>query len=274
MSDEERFSEEVEDFLNDFSTTEGGEVGDEQGEPPVEVTETETAEAQPTEETVTEEPTEQEAPEEEPVEEDELTSLQKRNEELISRINELMGAPTSQPQFEEEVEEPATPEAQPAQPVDESDFFGDLDFDDVIENKGRMNVVLSTVYNRAVNTAVEEVLRAIPQLTVGYINRYLAVKELTDRFYETNPDLSGVKNVVQANLREFIQQTPEADPITALGEAGKRARKMLGLKELAMQLQQGGNDRPAFAGTGRSGPRGGTGLGALEREINELIKDQ
>jgi len=70
------------------------------------------------------------------------------------------------------------------------DFIGDAKIDDLVDDKDKLNAVFQAVHARAVSDSnkqvYEKVLRAIPEIVLGHINRNASVGGLVKDFYDAN----------------------------------------------------------------------------------------
>lgn len=141
-------------------------------------------------------------------------------------------APSEPPQA------PAT--AAPTPPV-EQDFIGELDLDDVLNDKDQFNKLLNQVYSKglldAKKTVGEGILRSIPDIVKTNITVLTELKEMSEKFYKENPDLTPFKRVVAAVFEEIASKNPDKKYTELLSAVGTEARKRLELHKQAVAKQ-------------------------------------
>jgi len=157
--------------------------------------------------------------------------------ELRNRINELEGTKPTEPEPEPEVKVDPDAKYKPIT-VDPQDFVGELDLDDIYNDKEEFNSLLNKVYIEGVNSArktvVEEVLRAIPDIVRTNINVMSELKQTSEQFYKDNPDLSPFKKVVAVVFEDIAAQNPDKPYTEMLGKVAAETRKRLELQQKAV----------------------------------------
>ena len=234
--------DEISNMLNTFegsrdTSTEAEEPKEEVVEEPVEekpLAEESVEEPVELEEPIVDEPVDSENPVE-PVEpEEDKDSI---INELRNRINELEGTKPTEPEPEPEVKVDPDAKYKPIT-VDPQDFVGELDLDDIYNDKEEFNSLLNKVYIEGVNSArktvVEEVLRAIPDIVRTNINVMSELKQTSEQFYKDNPDLSPFKKVVAVVFEDIAAQNPDKPYTEMLGKVAAETRKRLELQQKAV----------------------------------------
>jgi regulator of replication initiation timing len=164
-------------------------------------------------------------PKEEPVI-DELAQLKKENEELRLKVADKVV----------EVKPKEKPPATDA-PIEDQDFLKGVDVDEVTREPGAFNKLLNTIYKKAVESVrgevrktKEETIQSIPSIVNTNMELQKTLKEMSDKFYETNKDLQPFKKVVAVVFEEIASQNPKLPYNEVLGKVGVETRKRLELK--------------------------------------------
>ena len=207
-------------------------------------------------------------PEPEPEPEDELTLLKSQNAALLARIDEVEGRKVVAPR---ELE-PATA------PVKDVSFLGeDVDIDELVGDREKLNALLVGVYKKALEDsqvgARESTLRAIPQMIVDQVQRQMVLREGITEFFKANEDLGVARRTMGALMNEVVGEHPEWNLKQVLDEAGTRTRKVLGLKkQTAVVGKKGGDRNPALVDGGSSGRKKTSDQrSGLQKEIDDII---
>ena len=177
---------------------------------------------------------------------------------------------------------PPPPEPPPASSIEEplsldfQDFVGDLDIDDITENKESLNKLLNTVYSKGISDSRrivgEGILRSIPETVRNNLTLISALKETSDKFYEDNKDLVSFKKVVAAVFEDLASQNPNKPYNEVITLVAPEVRKRLELHERAVVSPD--KDSPRLP-TSRGGPRPASGkpnISPLHSEIDEMNK--
>jgi len=223
-----------------------------------------------------------EKPEEPPVEgkedepeEDELTTLRKQNEALLKRLEDVEArSKVVEPPVEEKpVEEP------PAKP-DLKFVDDDVDLDDLLESREKLNELLLKVHNAATLAAEEKTMRSLPQVVLAQVNQQLYLRKNIEKFLEDNEPLRAVRRSVGAIATEVASEHADWPLDKVLDETAERAYKVLGLKRVAKKEvpppegDKGGDakDSPAFVeGTGGKKLKQSDGRTALQKDIDNTL---
>ena len=214
------------------------------------------------------EPTPEPVSEPTPEPEDELTLLRNQNAALLARIDEVEGR---------KLVVPAEPEPTP-EPVKEISFLGeDVDVDELIGDRAKLNALLVGVYKKALEDsqvgARESTLRAIPQMIVNQVQKQMVLREGITEFFKENKDLTVARRTMGALMNEVVGEHPEWGLKEVMEEAGTRTRKVLGLKRQVTVVDKKGGDRnPAFVDKGNSGRvKTSDQRSGIQKEIDDLI---
>lgn len=190
---------------------------------------------------------------------------------LRSQIEEMSKKGEEEPKGEEESKEPKG-EEQEEQEEQESEqvefesqeFVSEEEFDDIIQDRSKLNEVLNRVALESANATREAILRQLPGIIDQSTSRQLTVRQSIQKFYTDNPDLQEYGSYVGHIANKVRAEKPDAPMVTVLNEAGEQARKDLGIQKEAKKTEEErrksdeeeNNDQPAFAKRG-SGPRSG-----------------
>jgi len=214
------------------------------------------------------------------VESDDLALLREQNEMLVRRVEELSAKVVSSSMIPPQMGAQAVEQAAAVQPKQVQtaarNFLGDLTIDDLLESPESFNNLLNQVAmaarEQAVAEASERVMRAVPELVVGYTTRHTAMNKMVDEFYQENPDLSGVKQTVAAVANDLHSKHPDKGVDEIFKMTAEETRKFLGLKKAAMTPKPVAAKRPAFAKQ-KTARREEPQVNGLQKEINDLLSD-
>jgi hypothetical protein len=216
----------------------------------------------------------------EPVD-DGMAALRTQNEALLERIEALSGqviGGVMQPQVQQaaepkEVQQAQAPAPQVA-PAAIQNFLENVSIDDLLENPEKFNAVLNQVSQQsqqaATQGAVQQVLRSVPELVMGYITRHSAMNRMVDDFYLENADLANVKQTVAAVANDVHSKNPELGVEEVFKQSAEATRKLLGLQKQAKTVAKRKPLKPAFAKAGgarKVAPQ----INGIQREINDLL---
>lgn len=205
---------------------------------------------------------------------------QQRIVSLMAEIDRLSGLLVTQaPSVVEKVEEKFKEVSETSKTTETSieDFIGDLDMDDVASNPEILNKILNNVLQKGIETGKElSIKQVIPptvdtsQTIVSQIEGAIAVKGMIDKFYDANPELSNVKQVVKACAAHIIQESPDKRLDDILNLAADAARKTLGIKKNTKKTDIATSDEVAFAKQKGGQRKKSKKDSKLQQEIDEL----
>jgi len=116
-------------------------------------------------------------------------------------------------------------------PLQDVDFVGDLDLEDVSENKEEMNKLLNKIYQEAVKTKgvdkTPDIIAAIPAV----VTAVTTLQKATETFYKENPDLEPFKKVVGVTFEELVEKNPNKTYDELIKDVAPLARKKLELPD-------------------------------------------
>jgi hypothetical protein len=243
----------------------------------------ETTETQYVEESVDEQPVDDDdvgadAVDDEPV--DGMAALREQNEALLKHIEELSGqviGGVMQPQVQQAAVPKEAPQAQapvPQTPAAMQNFLENTSIDDLLENPEKFNAVLNQVSQQsqqaATQGAVQQVLRSVPELVMGYITRHSAMNRMVDDFYLENSDLANVKQTVAAVANDVHSKNPDLGVEEVFKQSAEATRKLLGLQKQAATAAKRKPSKPAFARAGgarKAAPQ----VSGIQKEINDIL---
>lgn len=157
------------------------------------------------------------------------------------------------------------------------DFIGDLDMDDVASSPKILNEILNKVLQKGIETGKELSTKQVISPTVdtsqtiaSQIEGAIAVKGMIDKFYDANPELSNVKQVVKACAAHIIQESPDKRLDDILNLAADAARKTLGIKKNTKKTDIATSDEVAFAKQKGGQRKKSKKDSKLQQEIDEL----
>jgi hypothetical protein len=210
-----------------------------------------------------------------------LAQLREQNAALLERIESLSGqviGGVQAPAIEQPTQQAAPPQ-QPAQPqtvAQTMNYLENTSIDDLLENPEKFNAVLNQVSQQsqaaASQQAVQQVLRSVPELVMGYITRHSAMNRMVDDFYKENVDLADVKQTVAAVANDVHSKNPGLGVEDVFKQSAEQTRKLLGLKKQAITAVKRKPSKPAFAKAGgarKAAPK----VSVLQTELNDLLKD-
>jgi hypothetical protein len=239
--------------------------------------------AEKEEEEVKEEVKEEEVKEEEVVEEKEEVKEEEQKEEIVEddkdktitelrqRLEELAEKKTEEPIKEEPVKKGEEKKPEPLQ-FQEQDFIGDLDPEDIIRDKKALNLVLNSIYQKAVTDAKniigEGTLRAIPDIVKNNVELYTTLKKASEDFYTENKDLAPFKRVVAAVFEEVSSQNPGKGYPELMALVAPEARTRLGLQAQAVKKEKETPPRLPSKGKG-----GGSDRGVVKPDTSGIVNE-
>ena len=215
---------------------------------------------------------------------DEVAALREQNEALLAHVESLssqvVGGVVQPPAVATPTDQPATSDVAPGvvpQTASEiQNYLGDVSIDDLLEDPAKFNAVLNNVAQQSQNAgaqqAVQQVLRSVPELVMGYITRHSAMNRMVDDFYKENPDLDNVKQTVAAVANDVHAKNPQLGVEDVFKQSAEQTRKLLGIKQTAQKAKRPARQKPAFAksaGARQKAPA----MDPIQREINDLLLD-
>ena len=260
---EEKVEEAKEDFtIKEESVPEAGETGDKgskvdtevKGEAVEEVVETPTAETAAVD--------------------DRDQTIQALRDQLV----ELHGR-----MLETKVARPVVSETREVKPEISSAGFklpADVDFDDVMNDKGTFEKVMNGALDGILQNLTTRILTSIPQTVTQHVQQTLTLREVTEDFYKQNEDLRPVRKLVGSIADRIVTEKPEIKLNDLFAQSAEEARKVLGLTKKAsattVTVPSGGSTgkvlKPSFASTrGTARPSGGGKIDPLKQQIKDLI---
>jgi hypothetical protein len=232
----------------------------------------------------TKESAREEKEEEEETEEDEQikADIEKKEREVLDKINvEREERKRAEEEARVKAEKEAKERNEPVK-IEEQDFIGDVDLEELIENKKAFNKLLNSVYAKGVSDSnklfTEKLFSSIPDIVRQNLISIISIKETSDKFYKENEDLVPFKKVVAAVFDDVAANNPDRNYNELMNLVAPEARKRLGLKRQVATKQKDNEDRskaPKLHGprnTQRQSLSQKKNLSSLESEISEMNK--
>ena len=163
--------------------------------------------------------------------------------------------------------EPAKP-AEPAAPVLGMGFFKDkAEYEAAFEKPE----VMSEVMARVRTSAVQEVLKSLPQVINNTIKAQLDVQTRTAKFYTDNEDLTAHKQFVGYVANDLSGKNPDWSLDDLFTKLPGEVRARIGLKAVAKKDEGKGPAQPGKKGGARLPGEKPPELNPLETEIADLM---
>ena len=205
-------------------------------------------------------------------------------ESLRARVAELESARSPKPEPAPTDEPEPKPKPEPPKPqltLEEQDFIGDLDVDDLVENKEGLNKLLNAVYAKAVSDTQkvvgEGVLKSIPDIVKTNIITVENLRKASEEIYNSNEDLKPFKKVVAAVFEEIASENPDKPYTELMDEVADETRSRLELVKKATDKtpNQNNNSNPPRLPQKKSKPgntRAKPQTNSLLNELEEMNK--
>lgn len=157
---------------------------------------------------------------------------------------------------------------EPTTSIDDILNFDEDGFDEITSSPEKFKELLKNVYAEAhkaaladakkeISASQEQVLQNIPQMVGKAAKRAQSVRQTTQNFFATYPELKEKQGYVKDMTNTVATQNPEWTAAQVLEEVGKRAKRDLNISASAEQREKKRNN-PKFAGAGgRRAPGGG-----------------
>lgn len=147
-------------------------------------------------------------------------------DETIRKLREKLAEKGEPPKTKAPSTKPPTTDA----PPQDIDFVGELDLEDLSDNKEELNKVFNKVMQEAVRTgqaSQPDFMAAIPTL----VSSITSLQKATEKFYEDNPDLEGFKKVVGVTFEELAEKNPDKKYDELIADVAPLVRQKLELPE-------------------------------------------
>lgn len=95
--------------------------------------------------------------------------------------------------------------------------------------------VTNEVLERLFNKAVETTLRSLPELISRLIEQQGTLHKITKDFFESNPNFTKYKNLVETTVAEVEAKNPEKDYASILDTAKVKIQNKIAILESAPQ---------------------------------------
>jgi hypothetical protein len=190
----------------------------------------------------------EETPEPKPEEEKEVTPEPERVTEEKSEVEEstpepeVTPAPVAVDPKDKEIEDlkarlaklespPEKPIEKPAElSITEQVFISDdTDLDELTRDPKKLNEAFNNVYKKGMQDTRNALINELPNLILQQVEMRQQVKEMTDKFYKDNSDLTEFKSVVKVVYADLAEANPTKTFNQIMGEVAGEARKRLKL---------------------------------------------
>lgn len=202
---------------------------------------------------------------------------QQRIESLMAEIDRLSGLLVTQAPAKVKVAKEDKDEKSSVTAETLEDFIGDLDMDDVASKPEIMNELLNKVLQKGIETgkklSAEQAgssASSVSQTVATQVDNAITVKEMINKFYAANPELSNVKQVVQACASQIVQDSPDKSFKDVLNMAADAARKTLGIPKSTKKTEIAKAENVAFAEQKGGQRKKGKKVSKLQQELDEL----
>jgi hypothetical protein len=145
---------------------------------------------------------------------------------IIAALREKLADKDEPPKTKAPSTKPPTTDA----PPQEIDFIGELDLEDLSDNKEELNKVFNKVMQEAIKTgrsSQPDFMAAIPTL----VSSITALQKATEDFYEANPDLKSFKKVVGTTFEELAEKNPDKKYNELINDVAPLVRQKLELPD-------------------------------------------
>ena len=115
--------------------------------------------------------------------------------------------------------------------IQEQDFFDDLDFDEVTENKDSFNKLLNKVYQKGVADSTGKLSRNVLQNVPQLINTITNLQKASEQFYADNEDLIKYKKDVANTFEALVKSNPDKPYNELFNDVAIETRRKLRLPD-------------------------------------------
>ncbi len=264
-SEENETSQMIDEMLSDYepdTEPDAEPEGDVEEETPEEFEGEESVE----EETSDDEPEDSEPVDDEPGEElSEVDRLKQQVEKLQDIIN--------QSQFQSQPTTDTTDQSPSTAPPD---FFGEWQYEDIIENETDFKKFLGEFAEKIKTWTQNEISSTLPDKVSSQVLSQVSVQEKVKTFYEQNKPLAKVRPFVAQITGQVSKEHPDWNTDKVLIETAKRAYDALGLdpeevRDGVKQDKQTKRKKPAFASTKGGAKKPKPAKTELEEQLEELM---
>lgn len=191
----------------------------------------------------------------------ELEQLKKQNELLQQRLNEA---------YEKRHE---TPPAKEPETPQKPDFFGNWQYEDIIDNEESFKKFLGAFAEKVRGYTEESVSQRIPSEVSRISSEQIDLQKRVDAFYQDHTALDAVRPFVAEVTGRVTRENPTWTANQVLEETAKRSYEALGLSKEVVQEPTKPKAKPAFATTKKAGSRGNIEpeKDPLQKEIEDLL---
>ena len=205
--------------------------------------------------------------------EGELEKLRRQlaaRDKTIESMSASATTPSAPPKQDKPVEEKKqeAPKQVP-NPQGVRQFITKENYEEVMRDPSKLNNVLSSVYN----TAVESTIVNIPKLVQKLINQQTTLNAKVDDFYKQHNDLVPYRKFIGFVANELSSNNPNWSLDELFDNVEKETRKRLSLNKETPKGKSTANTKPAFAKTKKSATRDNSSkpISELEKELSDLM---
>jgi len=202
---------------------------------------------------------------------DELAGLRAELEaSLKGKLFDDIGKPPVETPAADETAAAPADEPDPATPVD---FIGDLDMEDLLDSKDKLNSLLNKVRDDAMKLGAQQVLKSIPQIVDNSVNSQVTLTQARDKFYRENDDLVPYGNLVGLAVMKISEKDPTRTVDSVLADAAKVVRNTLRLKRKAETKGNRKGKKGNFENTPKGKKtKGSSKLKGMAADIADMIE--
>jgi len=166
-----------------------------------------------------------------------------------------------------------SPSTDPPITFEDQDFVGDLDLEDLTEDKDKVNKLLNTVYQKGVTESrgmlSGDVMKKFPNLISAVVN----LQKAADKFYEDNEDLTPYRKDVGEEFKKQTSENPDKDFDEIISDVALAVRSKFKLPEIQKKTVDRGNPpklpkKKAKPGKEKDKPK----LDPVQSQIDEMNK--
>jgi hypothetical protein len=177
-----------------------------------------------------EEPVKEEVKKEEPVTEEKKEEARVETDVVIDpRDTELESLRAKVLEFESKKPKTEVKEEPTKVEIQEQDFLKDQDIDELTRDPAKLNKVFNDAVRKAVADSRTTIMSELPTVVRNQQEVIESMRETTKEFYNSNPDLTGFKKVVQSVFEEIASTNPNQTYGEIIGKVAPEVRKRLEL---------------------------------------------
>lgn len=159
--------------------------------------------------------------------------------ELQAKLNGQQQS-VSQPQEDQPKQEVVKPikSVTPITFNEDHDFFGDVDPEEVFENKTEANKFLRNFANKVSQLTMQQTMLSVPDIMRHQIEQQINIRNTVDGFFAENPDLKPIRATVAQVCNKVQAEHSDWTIEQVFNEAGKKTREMLKMVKVHKKSKQ------------------------------------